>query len=227
MEKLHLINAETLFYTPLDHPRMLIDGILSNGLAILSGDSKIGKSWMVLWFCLKISRGDPVWGLPTSKTDVIYLALEDKDWRIQQRMQDLIDVPPTNLHFGFTCGKEHDGSNVFNDMTGSTGIAGVADTCMVLRKEDRFGNDAVLSNTGRDIEEKRLKLAMRKNVWEVHKLLRQMNLTLTGIALKVCRENPLDHEFIWECMNLVERAICKLINELYRGEEEFDGEHLQ
>ena len=71
MEKLHLISAETLFYTPLDHPRMLIDGILSNGLAILSGDSKIGKSWMVLWFCLKISRGEPVWGLPTSKTDVI------------------------------------------------------------------------------------------------------------------------------------------------------------
>lgn len=241
MEKLHLINAETLFYQPLDHPRMLIDGILSNGLAILSGDSKIGKSWMVLWFCLKISQGEPVWGFPTTKTDVLYLALEDNDWRIQQRMQDLIDEPPKNLHFSFSCGKlgaelegqikgflednpntgllfidtlqmvrdnvssrvnayaqdykdlsalkkiaddhkmciflvhhnrkEHDGSNVFNDMTGSTGIAGVADTCMVLRKEDRFGNDAVLSITGRDIEEKRLKLAMRKNVWEVTEAL--------------------------------------------------------
>ena len=56
-------------------------------------------------------------------------------------------------------------------MTGSTGIAGVADTCMVLRKEDRFGNDAVLSITGRDIEEKRLKLTMRKNVWEVTEAL--------------------------------------------------------
>ena len=67
--------------------------------------------------------------------------------------------------------KEHDGSNGFNDMTGSTGIAGVADTSMVLRKEDRFGNDAVLSITGRDIEEKRLKLAMRKNVWEVTEAL--------------------------------------------------------
>ena len=241
MEKLHLISADELFYQPLDHPKMLIDGILSNGLAILSGDSKIGKSWMVLWLCLKISRGEPVWGLPTAQTDVIYLALEDNDWRIQQRMQELIDEPPKNLHFGFSCGKlgaelegqikgvlednpntgllfidtlqmvrdnvssrvnayaqdykdlsalkkiaddhkmciflvhhnrkEHDGSNVFNDMTGSTGIAGVADTCMVLRKEDRFGNDAVLSITGRDIEEKRLKLSMRKNVWEVTEAL--------------------------------------------------------
>ena len=241
MEKLHLISADTLFYQPLDHPKMLIDGILSNGLAILSGDSKIGKSWMVLWLCLKISLGEPVWGLPTAQTDVIYLALEDNDWRIQQRMQELIDEPPKNLHFGFSCGKlgaelegqikgvlednpntgllfidtlqmvrdnvssrvnayaqdykdlsalkkiaddhkmciflvhhnrkEHDGSNVFNDMTGSTGIAGVADTCMVLRKEDRFGNDAVLSINGRDIEEKRLKLTMRKNVWEVMEAL--------------------------------------------------------
>ena len=105
MEKLHLINAETLYYTPLDHPKMLIDGILSNGLAILSGDSKIGKSWMVLWLGLKISQGEPVWGLPTSKTDVIYLALEDTDWRIQQRMQDLVDIPPNKLHFVFSCGK--------------------------------------------------------------------------------------------------------------------------
>ena len=55
MEKLHLISADTLFYQPLDHPKMLIDGILSNGLAILSGDSKIGKSWMVLWLGIKIS----------------------------------------------------------------------------------------------------------------------------------------------------------------------------
>ena len=241
MEKLHLISADTLFYQPLDHPKMLIDGILSNGLAILSGDSKIGKSWMVLWLGLKISQGEPVWGLPTAQTDVIYLALEDNDWRIQQRMQELIDEPPKNLHFGFSCGKlgaelegqikgvlednpntgllfidtlqmvrdnvssrvnayaqdykdlsalkkiaddhkmciflvhhnrkEHDGSNVFNDMTGSTGIAGVADTCMVLRKENHFNNDAVLNITGRDIEEKQLRMTMRKNVWEVTEAL--------------------------------------------------------
>ena len=100
MEKLHLISADELFYQPLDHPKMLIDSILSNGLAVLSGDSKIGKSWMVLWICLKISLGEPVWGLPTAQTDVIYLALEDNDWRIQQRMQELIDEPPKNLHFG-------------------------------------------------------------------------------------------------------------------------------
>lgn len=237
LEKIKLINAEELYYKPLTHPKMLIEGILSNGLAILGGDSKIGKSWMVLWFCLQISRGESVWGLPTRKTDVVYLALEDKEWRVQQRMQDLTDSPPDNLHFGFSCGKlgqeleaqiedvlktypdtgiifidtlqmvrdnvsskvnayaqdyrdlssmkkiadahnicifvvhhtrkERDGTNIFNDLTGSTGIMGVADTVMILRKEDRFGENAALSVTGRDIEEKKLKMQMKGINWEI------------------------------------------------------------
>lgn len=72
MGKIQLIDAETLYYKPLEHPKMLIDGVLSDGLAIMAGDSKIGKSWMVLWMCLQISKGEPVWALPTRKTDVVY-----------------------------------------------------------------------------------------------------------------------------------------------------------
>ena len=89
MGKIQLIDAETLYYKPLEHPKMLIDGVLSDGLAIMAGDSKIGKSWMVLWMCLQISKGEPVWGLPTRKTDVVYLALEDREWRVQQRMLNI------------------------------------------------------------------------------------------------------------------------------------------
>ena len=237
MGKIQLIDAEALYYKPLEHPKMLIDGVLSDGLAIMAGDSKIGKSWMVLWMCLQISKGEPVWGLPTRKTDVVYLALEDREWRVQQRMQDLTDTPPDNLHFGFSCGqlgaelesqiedvlkeypstgllfidtlqmvrdnvsakvnayaqdykdlsslkkiadnhgicifvvhhtrKERDGGNIFNDMTGSTGIMGVADTGMILRKDDRFGDNATLCITGRDVEEKKLKMQMRGVKWEI------------------------------------------------------------
>ena len=68
MNKIQLIDAETLYYKPLAHPRMLIDGILADGLAVMAGDSKIGKSWMVLWLCLQISSrygasppGKPTW----------------------------------------------------------------------------------------------------------------------------------------------------------------------
>ena len=236
MEKIDLIPAETLFYQPLDHPRMIIEGILSNGLAILAGDSKIGKSWMVLWLCLKLAEGEPVWGIPSAKTDVVYLALEDPQWRVQDRLHELTDDPPENIRFGFSCNrigknledqikkileelpgtgiifidtlqmvrdnvsskinpyaqdykdlsslkqiadshnmciflvhhtrKEKDVNNIFNDMTGSTGLTGVADTCMVLRKDDRFSDEATLSITGRDVEEKQIRLRFSGKVWE-------------------------------------------------------------
>lgn len=63
--------------------------------------------------------------------------------------------------------KERDGGNIFNDMTGSTGIMGVADTGMILRKDDRFGDNATLCITGRDVEEKKLKMQMRGVKWEI------------------------------------------------------------
>ena len=63
--------------------------------------------------------------------------------------------------------KDRDSSNIFNDMTGSTGIMGVADTVMILRKEERFGNAAALCITGRDVEEKKLKMQMCGVRWEI------------------------------------------------------------
>lgn len=37
MNKLQLIDADTLYYKPLAHPKMLIDGVLSDGLCHFSG----------------------------------------------------------------------------------------------------------------------------------------------------------------------------------------------
>ena len=48
MERIELTSAEEIFSTPLEHPKMLIEGMLPTGLTVLNGDSKIGKSWMVL-----------------------------------------------------------------------------------------------------------------------------------------------------------------------------------
>ena len=209
MNKIQLIDAETLYYKPLAHPRMLIDGILADGLAVMAGDSKIGKSWMVLWLCLQISKGEPVWGIPTRKTDVVYLALEDLGSELESQIEAVLqDYPSTGLIFIDTLQmirdnvsgkvnayaqdyrdlsslkkiadnhgiciflvhhtrKDRDSSNIFNDMTGSTGIMGVADTVMILRKEERFGDAAALCITGRDVEEKKLKMQMCGVRWEI------------------------------------------------------------
>ena len=72
--------------------------------------------------------------------------------------------------------KERDSSNIFNDMTGSTGILGVADTGMILRKDDRFGDCATLCITGRDVEEKKLKMQMRGVRWEITEALSAKDL---------------------------------------------------
>ena len=82
--KLKTVDAETLLSTPMSKTMFIVDGLIPQGVNVISGASKIGKSWMVLWLCLQISRGEAVWGLPTRKTDVVYLALEDREWRVQQ-----------------------------------------------------------------------------------------------------------------------------------------------
>ena len=63
--------------------------------------------------------------------------------------------------------KERDGQNPFNDVSGTMAISGVGDTNLVLRRDNRFGEEAVLSVTGRDIEERQLKMRFKDTLWEV------------------------------------------------------------
>ena len=103
-EPLKLTPAAQIFYSTYPKPPSPVEGILPAGLTVLSGDSKIGKSWLVLWLALQISQGLPVWGIPTEKQDVVYLALEDNDQRLQKRMHRLVDVPPPNLYISYSGG---------------------------------------------------------------------------------------------------------------------------
>ena len=59
-------------------------------------------------------------------------------------------------------------SDYMNEISGTNGIAGSADTLMVLKKEKRSSREAVLSCTGRDIEDRELKLRLNKDncIWE-------------------------------------------------------------
>ena len=95
-----LEELEQLFEATKDHPYSLLIQITafyglrrSEALGLRWDEMCIrDRSWMVLWLCLQISKGEPVWGIPTRKTDVVYLALEDREWRIQQRMQELLSL---------------------------------------------------------------------------------------------------------------------------------------
>ena len=83
VEKLKTIDADTLLSTPMRKTLFVVDGLIPQGLSVLSGSSKIGKSWLMLWLGIQVARGQPVWEFETHKSDVLYLCLEDTYARIQ------------------------------------------------------------------------------------------------------------------------------------------------
>lgn len=98
-DKFITITGEQLSCMELPPTRMIVHRLLPQGLHILAGAPKTGKSWLTLWLCLQISKGESVWELPAEKGTVLYLCLEDSYGRIQERMLDLTDHAPPDIHF--------------------------------------------------------------------------------------------------------------------------------
>ena len=99
MTKLETITAEDLQNRTYEPTRFLVDELIPEGLHILAGAPKIGKSWLALWLCLCISQGQPLWNFATTQGEVLYLSLEDSFQRIQTRLFDLTEDAPSTLHF--------------------------------------------------------------------------------------------------------------------------------
>ena len=99
MTKLETINAEDLQNRTYEPTPFLVDELIPEGLHILAGAPKIGKSWLALWLCLCISQGQPLWNFATTQGEVLYLSLEDSFQRIQTRLFDLTEDAPSTLHF--------------------------------------------------------------------------------------------------------------------------------
>lgn len=103
MQQLQTIDADTLMSTPLPVTQFIVEGLLPEGLHILAGSPRIGKSWLALWICLRVSKGSPVWDLPAMRGTVLYLCLEDSYARIQNRFFQITDDAPDTLHLSHTC----------------------------------------------------------------------------------------------------------------------------
>ena len=100
--KLTVIDGETLMDMRLPPQRFCIQTLLPQGLSILSGASKIGKSWMALDMCLHVAKGEPMWNQPTTSGTVLYLCLEDNYHRIQDRLLKITDDVPANIYFAIS-----------------------------------------------------------------------------------------------------------------------------
>ena len=98
MTKLETITAEDLQNRTYEPTHFLVDELIPEGLHILAGAPKIGKSWLALWLCLCVSQGQALWNFATTQGEALYLSLEDSFQRIQTRLFDLTEDAPPTLH---------------------------------------------------------------------------------------------------------------------------------
>ena len=92
MKKLITRSCEEIMTTVYKPIEFVIDGLLAQGLYILAGAPKVGKSWLALDMCLSIAKGEKILGLKTSQGTALYLCLEDSYVRIQNRLYEITDV---------------------------------------------------------------------------------------------------------------------------------------
>ena len=98
-EKLQTKTCEEIMTTVYKPIEFVIDSLLAQGLYILAGAPKVGKSWLALDVCLSIAKGEKVLNQQTTQGTVLYLCLEDSFVRIQNRLYEITDEPTERLHF--------------------------------------------------------------------------------------------------------------------------------
>lgn len=67
----------------------IVQDILPEGCYLLSARPKVGKSWLSLQVSLAVALGEPTLGKQVTKGKAIYLALEDNERRLKDRLQQL------------------------------------------------------------------------------------------------------------------------------------------
>lgn len=233
MKKFNTVTGEELLSKEIPEIPFVIKDLIPTGLTLLAGSAKVGKSWLALWLSVMVAKGEKIWGFESVKGTTLYLCYEDNEIRIQNRLLEITDDAPSNVHFCTEVSKlggeletrirnfiaEHQDTkliiidtlqtirqantestysndysdltilknladeykiaivlihhfrkqkdgDVFNQITGSTGLQGAVDTIFTLAQNKRGERTATLSCIGRDIESRELELERSEdNVW--------------------------------------------------------------
>ena len=88
--------AAELMSTSLPAPKWAVSGIIAEGVTILAGPPKVGKSWLAANVGLDVASGDGValGGIDVQQGDVLLLALEDTARRLQSRLHKMLAGRP-------------------------------------------------------------------------------------------------------------------------------------
>ena len=101
--KLRTVDGAALMSQPLRPPNFVVDTLLSQGLHILAGSPKVGKSWLALWLAVTVAKGELVWNMASKQGTTLYLCLEDSVLRIQNRLFEITEDAPDSVHFCTEC----------------------------------------------------------------------------------------------------------------------------
>ena len=86
---LTLMSAEDLLKKELTPLEYLVEGILPEGLGVIAGAPKVGKSWLVYQAAVEVANGGDFLGRPCECRDVLYYTLEDGERRLQERLTEI------------------------------------------------------------------------------------------------------------------------------------------
>ncbi len=87
-------------------PRWAVAGIVAEGLNLLAGPPKLGKSWFALDIAVAVAAGGKALGhIDVELGDALYLALEDPPRRMQDRTRKVLagSPPSPRLTIGVEC----------------------------------------------------------------------------------------------------------------------------
>ena len=96
---LDTITMTDLYDKVFPHKPPLIEGMLYPGTYLFAGAPKLGKSFLMMQIAYHAATGIPLWKYPIRKGTVLYLALEDDQKRLQDRLYRMFGTDcAENLH---------------------------------------------------------------------------------------------------------------------------------
>lgn len=98
--------ADQLMALEFPPPKWAVPGIIPEGVCLLAGPPKVGKSWVTLGLALDIAAGGRAFGaIDVPAGPVLALALEDTGRRLQDRMGKILagQPAPAGLTLATTC----------------------------------------------------------------------------------------------------------------------------
>jgi hypothetical protein len=98
---MRIMSVGELMALDLPDPRHVIVGIVPEGLTLVGGKSKIGKSWLTLGESIAVAAGSKALGkIDVERGEVLALTLEDTARRLQGRLEAMLGTsePPAGLH---------------------------------------------------------------------------------------------------------------------------------